>query len=86
MIPIAIRMIPRIPAGFMETGDLRGAASRDQIDDQDDDRDHQDQVDQRAPEMADETEEPKNQKNNEDSPKHIFSLGWFFLLRRTRGR
>src|SRR6266513_2645346 len=86
MIPTAIRMIPRIPAGFMETGGLQRTASRNQIDDQDDDSDDQDQVDERAAEMTDETEEPENQENNEDSPEHMFSFRLIYVASRAGAR
>ena len=74
-MPIAIRMIPTIPAGFTERQQLERLAARDQVDDQDDNGDDEEEVDQRAAELPDETEEPENQENNENSPEHMFSFG-----------
>ncbi len=72
-MPIAIRMIPTIPAGFNVSNRERSerAPSRDQIDDQDDDGDDEQQMDEAAHRVgADEPEQPKHQQDNEDSPKH----------------
>lgn len=80
-MPIAIRMIPTIPAGFTNGKWLERPSARNQVHDQDDDRDDEQQVNERAAEVADETEKPENQQNNKDSPQHKFSFGWFTLLR-----
>jgi hypothetical protein len=74
-MPIAIRMIPTIPAGFTERQELERTAAGNQINDQHHDRDDKQQMDERAAELTDETEEPENQENNEDSPEHMFSFG-----------
>src|ERR1041384_6402107 len=84
MIPTAIRMIPRIPAGFMLRAALEGTPSRDQIHDQNDDRDDEQQMNERATEVSDESEEPEDQQNNEDSPKHMFSFELVYFASRAR--
>src|ERR1043165_5630983 len=84
MIPTAIRMIPRIPAGFMMSAALERTPSRDQIHDQDDDRDDEQQMNERATEVPDESEEPEDQQNYEDSPKHMFSFELVYFASRAR--
>src|SRR5205085_4976741 len=86
MIPTAIRMIPRIPAGFMTTRRLERAPARDQIHNQDDDRDHQEQMNERATKMSDEPEQPQNQEHNKDSPEHMFSFELVYFASRPRVR
>ena len=76
-MPIAIRMIPTIPAGFTVRGSLQSPPARNQIHDQDNDGDDEEQVNERAAEVTDETEEPENEQNNKDSPQHKVSFGWF---------
>ncbi len=86
-MPIAIRMIPTMPAGFTKRRQLERPAAGDQVDDQNNDRDDQQQMDQGAAELTDETEKPENQENNEDSPEHMFSfwVGFFCFVRGAAG-
>src|SRR5436305_14971921 len=75
MMPIAIRTIPMIPAGFTFNEGLDAPAG-DQINDQDDDGHHEQQVEKRTDDVADgEAEKPENQKHDEDSPEHMVSFG-----------
>src|SRR4051794_29839105 len=84
MTPTTIRMIPRIPAGFMKCAALERTAPRDQVHDQDDDRDDEQQVNERATEVTDESEKPENQENNEDGPEHMFSFELVYFASRAR--
>ena len=84
MIPTAIRMIPRIPAGLMMSAALERTASRDQVYDQDDDRDDEQQVNERATEVSDEPEKPEDQENNEDGPEHMFSFELVYFASHAR--
>src|SRR5438876_8943079 len=84
MMPIAIRMIPTIPAGFTNAGALERAPSGDQVHDQDDDRHDEEQMDERPDVNHGETEQPENQQNDEDSPKHMFSFEWVYFSSRVK--
>src|SRR2546423_5004890 len=82
MIPTAIRMIPRIPAGFMRTGRLERTSARNQVHNQDDDGDDEQQMNERAAEVSDEPEQPQNQEHNKDSPEHMFSFELVYFASR----
>jgi len=70
MIPMTMRTMPTITAGFTMRM-LQRSPAANQLDNEDHERDQKQQMNVRAQNMeADKTEQPKNQQDNKDSPKH----------------
>src|SRR6188768_591675 len=74
-MPITIRMMPIIPAGFIDST-LKCAASGDQLDNQHHNSDDEQQMNQSTAKVTDESKQPQHQQNDN----YFHSIGLFLSV------